>query len=80
MEQKKDFVTITCYNQTKTVERKAAVEFFTGCMFGSEGSEQSRYVSILSQLHEGETIISDERGWKYERKNDKRSAWKINNP
>ena len=48
--------------EQKFKTRKDAINFFKECIIGSEGSEQSRYVSILIQLMNGGTYCSDECG------------------
>ena len=40
--------------EQKFKSRKDAINFFKECIIGSEGSEQSRYVSILMQLMNGD--------------------------
>ena len=48
------------YNQVQEFkDRKTAIEFFLDCMKNSEGSEQSRYVQVYSQLLEGHTYCTD---------------------
>ena len=57
---------IVCSTYGKEQEfktRKEAINFFNECIMGSEGSEQSRYVSILMQLMNGDTYCSDECGF-----------------
>lgn len=46
--------------EKKFKSRKDAINFFKECIIGSEGSEQSRYVSILMQLMNGDKYCSDE--------------------
>lgn len=48
-----DPVRVTCYGQTKTWERKDAMEFFLEGMHCCEGSERDRYVNIYYQLARG---------------------------
>lgn len=56
-----DMVTVTCYGTKRTMERNAAIAFFSQgvdeCDPGS--SECSRYVSIVRQLRLGLTEVSD---------------------
>lgn len=46
--------------EKKFKSRKGAINFFKECMMYSEGSEQSRYISILMQLMDGDKYCSDE--------------------
>ena len=46
--------------EKKFKSRKDAIKFFKECVMCSEGSEQSRYVSILMQLMNGDKYCSDE--------------------
>lgn len=56
----RDTVIVTCYGQTKTWERKDALEFYLEGMAWSEGSERDRYVNIYYQLARGAKEASDE--------------------
>jgi hypothetical protein len=56
---KKDIVTITCYNQTETMERSKAIKKYLEAMRNSEGSERERYENIYFDLIDGETNCSD---------------------
>lgn len=49
----KDPVRVTCYGETKTWERKDALEFFKGGILCCEGAERDRYVNIYFQLLDG---------------------------
>ncbi len=54
-------VTTQCYGEKKTWDRREdALEFFLEGMLNTEGSEQSRYASIYSQLKAGADFASDE--------------------
>lgn len=55
-----DPVQVTCYGQTKTWERKDAINFFLEGMMSSDGSERERYANIYCQLVAGYKIVSDE--------------------
>lgn len=46
--------------EKKFKSRKDAINFFKECIMYSEGSEQSRYVSVLMQLMNGDKYCSDE--------------------
>ena len=46
--------------EKKFKSREDAIMFFKECVMCSEGSEQSRYVSILMQLMNGDKYCSDE--------------------
>lgn len=48
-----DPVKVTCYGQTKTWERKDAIEFFLEGMRWCEGAERDRYTNIYLQLIDG---------------------------
>lgn len=39
--------------------KEEAKKFWTDCCFNSEGSEQNRYLDILSQIEAGETYVTD---------------------
>lgn len=56
----KDIVRITCYGQTKKMERSEAIKFYQEGIRCSEGSERDRYVNILLGLMDGATEVSDE--------------------
>ena len=53
-------VKITCYNKTRTMTRREAMEFYYEGMCCSEGSEHERYETIFFQLMTGHTECSDE--------------------
>lgn len=55
----KDMVEIHCYGSKRVMERSAAIEEFTVSACCCEGSEQSRYMSIVSDLRCGKKIASD---------------------
>lgn len=55
----KDMVEIHCYGSKKVMERGAAIEEFTVAACCCEGSEQSRYCRIVSDLRCGKKIASD---------------------
>lgn len=55
----KDMVEIHCYGSKKVMERGAAIEEFTVAACCCEGSEQSRYMAIVSDLRCGKKIASD---------------------
>ena len=57
---KTDLVKITCYGETEIMEREKAKAFYLEGMMCSEGSEQSRYVRIYTQLTLGYTECTDE--------------------
>ena len=52
--------TVICSTYGK--EQKFKTRFFKECIIGSEGSEQSRYISVLMQLMNGDKYCSDECG------------------
>lgn len=58
-EEEKDMVKVVCYGTAKMYERQQAIEEFTSALSCSEGSEQSRYCRILSQLRSGRKEVSD---------------------
>lgn len=56
-----DKVTTYCYGEAKEWDsREAAIAFFTEGMANSEGSEQSRYATIVAQLQSGKTYCTDD--------------------
>lgn len=56
-----DKVTTYCYGEAKEWDsREAAIAFFTEGIANSEGSEQSRYATIVAQLQSGKTYCTDE--------------------
>lgn len=56
-----DKVTTYCYGEAREWDsREAAIAFFTECIANSEGSEQSRYATIVAQLQSGKTYCTDE--------------------
>lgn len=56
---KKEMVTITCYNQKETMTRGKAIAKYFDAMCNTEGSEQERYVHIYQMLMEGATNCYD---------------------
>lgn len=54
-----DIVTVTCYNETKTWERKKAIDFFWEGACSCEGHERDRYLAIVQQLKEGKITATD---------------------
>lgn len=59
MKKDKDMVKVVCYGSAKMYERQKAIEEFLDAIACSEGSEQSRYCRILSQLRSGKKEVSD---------------------
>ena len=59
MADEKDMVEIHCYGSKRIMERGAALNEFMDAMCCSEGSEQSRYCRIISDLRCGKKIASD---------------------
>lgn len=59
----KDMVTITCYGDTESMDRKKAIDFYTECAAGSDGSEKERYLTILGGLYAGESVVDDGKDW-----------------
>lgn len=58
---KLDSVKVTCYGSTKTWDsRNEAEEFYLRVMTSSEGSEQSRYTKIYTELEMGLLECTDE--------------------
>lgn len=58
---KLDSVKVTCYGSTETWDRrKDAMEFYLRAMAASEGSEQSRYTKIYTELTMGLPECKDE--------------------
>ena len=58
---KLDSVKVTCYGSTETWDsRKDAMEFYLRAMAASEGSEQSRYTKIYTELAMGLSECKDE--------------------
>lgn len=55
----KDMVKVVCYGSAKMYERSQAIEEFLSAICCSEGSEQSRYCRILSQLRSGKKVATD---------------------
>ena len=56
-----DKVTTYCYGEAKEWDsREAAIAFFTEGIANSEGSEQSRYATIVAQLQSGKTYCTDD--------------------
>jgi len=55
-----DMVKITCYGETKEMERKEAIAFYTEAFCGTEGYEQLRYMNILVGLKAGDSEVYDE--------------------
>jgi hypothetical protein len=56
---KKDMVKVVCYGSAQMYERSQAIEEFLTAIACSEGSEQSRYCRILSQLRRGKKVATD---------------------
>ncbi len=54
-----DPVTVTCYGETKTWERKDALKYFLEGAHLCEGSEAERYFNIYYQLVNGAKEASD---------------------
>lgn len=58
---KLDSVKVTCYGSTETWDsRKDAMEFYLRAMAASEGSEQSRYTKVYTELAMGLPDCTDE--------------------
>ena len=58
---KLDSVKVTCYGSTETWDsRKDAMEFYLRAMASSEGSEQSRYTKVYTELAMGLPDCTDE--------------------
>ena len=55
-----DLVKITCYRQTKIMERVEAIRFYREGVNACEGSERDRYMNILLGLIDGLKEVSDE--------------------
>ena len=56
-----DCVKVTCYGSTETWDsRKDSMEFYLRAMASSEGSEQSRYTKIYTELAMGLPECTDE--------------------
>lgn len=55
-----DVVEVMCYGTLKKIERKNAIKSYEEGVLFSEGSEQDRYVNILTQLLSGSYFCSDE--------------------
>lgn len=54
-------VKTVCYGRTEEwYSRAEAEQFFLRAMAGSEGSEQSRYMKIYTELRSGNTLCTDE--------------------
>ena len=54
-------VKIVCYGRTQEwYSRAEAEQFFFHAMMNSEGSEQSRYMKIYTELRLGNTLCTDE--------------------
>ena len=58
-----DIVTIICYGQVVHKNRSEAIDFYTDGIFGSEGSERDRYVSIVQGLRAGKKLVDDNWEW-----------------
>ena len=59
--QKIPIVKTVCYGRTQEwYSRAEAEQFFFHAMMNSEGSEQSRYVKIYTELRLGNTLCTDE--------------------
>ena len=49
-----------CYKREREWESRAdAISFFKDCVVNSDGSEQSRYITIVQQLMAGAVVSSD---------------------
>ena len=49
-----------CYGKEKVFEtREEAVRFYSECACWSEGSEKERYMNIILDLLNGETVATD---------------------
>ena len=59
----RDMVEITCYGDTRTMERNEAVKFYMDAMNSCDpnSSECSRYITILQGLQAGDKVVSDEK-------------------
>lgn len=55
----KDPVIVICYDEREHWERSKAIQFYTEGMLACEGSEQSRYAAIVSQLSCGSKVAYD---------------------
>lgn len=54
-------IKVICYNKERTWEdRNEAIRFYRQCAFSSEGSEQRRYVNILSDLYANKDLCVDD--------------------
>ena len=56
----KNLVKIKCYDKISVMDRSEAIRKFSSYILCSEGSEQSRYAEILSQLLNGYEYCYDE--------------------
>ena len=56
-------VTITCYGKTEKMNRDKAIAFYTEGILYSDGSERDRYVSIVTGLQCGKTVVDDNWEW-----------------
>lgn len=57
----KQRVTCVTYGTPQVFEDiDQAKKFFLECMFGSEGAERDRYVTVYEQLMAGKTYCTDE--------------------
>ena len=53
-------VTTICYGkEDKWETREEAMKYFTECACWSEGSEKERYMNIILDLLNGETVATD---------------------
>ena len=55
-----DMVLVICGGRQEQMDRQEAINFYMEGTLSCEGSEQSRYASILAQLLEGSIVCSDE--------------------
>ena len=58
-----DMVTITCYGNTETRDRKDAIKFYSECAENSDGCEKMRYTNILVGLYAGLSEVDDNEGY-----------------
>lgn len=56
---KSDIVEIYCYGTLEVMPRAKAIQEYATAIACSEGSEQSRYSKILSELMTGKKVCSD---------------------
>lgn len=58
-EKSSDIVVVSNGSKYEFGSKEEAKKFWTDCCFNSEGSEQNRYLNILSQIEAGETYVTD---------------------